>query len=159
MAEEIKPVKTGENNSGVSKKTTAEIVFGETTYILKKLRAGKFYKALKVYMEMIKDIAPETQVPGEEATVDFDKLIVSMFQSWPEKMVEFITVCCSTIEVKEGEKALTEESILENAYPEQIPTAFSICIKLNNVAENLKNFVAPIGELGAGFQEKQPSKK
>jgi len=108
---------------------------------------------------MIKDIAPEAQVPGKEATVDFDKLIVSMFQSWPDKMVKFIAVCCSTIEVKEGDEPLTNESILENAYPEQIPEAFSVCLKLNNVAENLKNFVAPIGELGAGLQDKKPKKK
>ena len=158
MAEE-KPVQTGENLSGNNEKTTAEVTFGETKYTVNKLRAGKFYDALKVYMDMVKDIAPETQVPGKEATVDFDKLIVSMFQSWPDKMVKFIAVCCSTVEVKEGEKPLTEESILENAYPEQIPIAFSICLKLNNVAKNLKNFVAPIGELGAGFQDKQPSKE
>lgn len=156
MAEENKP-KTGETKS--DDKNTAQVSFGDKTYTLKKLRAGKFYAALKVYMEMIKDIAPETQVPGKEATVDFDKLVVSMFQSWPDKMVKFIAVCCSTVEVKEGEEPLTEESILENAYPEQIPDAFSACLKLNNVAANLKNFVAPIGELGAGFQEAQPSKK
>ena len=158
MAEDIKPVKTGENLSGTNNQNTAEVTFGVTTHIVNKLRAGKFYDALKVYMDMVKDIAPETQVPGKEATVDFDKLIVSMFQSWPEKMVKFIAVCCSTVEVKEGEKPLTEESILENAYPEQIPTAFSVCLKLNNVAANLKNFVAPIGELGAGLQEAQPQK-
>jgi hypothetical protein len=158
MAEENKPVTTtGENSSGT--KNTAEVTFGEKTYTLHKLKAGKFYDALKVYMDMVKDIAPEAQVPGKEATVDFDKLIVSMFQSWPEKMVKFIAVCCSTVEIKEGEKPLTSQSILEDAYPEQIPDAFSVCLKLNNVAANLKNFVAPIGELGAGFQAKQqPSK-
>ena len=158
MAEENKkPIKTGENNSG--DKNIAEVTFGETTYKVHKLRAGKFYKALEIYMGMIKDIAPEAQVPGEEATVNFDKLVVSMFQSWPDKMVKFIAVCCSTIEVKEGDEPLTNESILENAYPEQIPEAFSVCLKLNNVAENLKNFVAPIGELGAGLQDKKPKKK
>ena len=158
MAEENKkPTKTGENSS--SNKNTAEVTFGETTYKVRKLRAGKFYEALKVYMGMIKDIAPEAQVPGKEATVDFDKLIVSMFQSWPEKMVKFIAVCCSTVEVKEGLEPLTSESILNEAYPEQIPSAFSVCLKLNNVAENLKNFVAPIGELGAGLQDKKPKKK
>ena len=157
MAED-KPVKTGENLSSTDNKDTAEVTFGDKTYTVPKLRAGKFYDALKVYMEMVKDVAPKAQVPGKEATVEFDTLIVSMFQSWPEKMVKFITVCCSTVEIKEGEKPLNEKSILENAYPEQIPQAFSICLKLNNVAKNLKNFVAPIGELGAGFQDEQPKK-
>jgi len=156
MAEANKPTKTGEGNSG--NKNTAEVIFGDKTYEIHKLRAGKFYAALKVYMEMIKDVAPKTQVPGEEATVDFDTLIVSMFQSWPEKMVKFIAICCSTVEIKEGEDPITKESILENAYPEQIPDMFSICLKLNNVAENLKNFVAPIGELGAGIQDKPQNK-
>ena len=153
VKENKKPAQVGESKSS-GNKNTAEITFGEKTYDIHKLRAGKFYEALEVYMGMIKDIAPEAQVPGEEATVNFDKLIVSMFQSWPEKMVKFITVCCSTIEIEEGEEPLTNKSILENAYPEQIPEAFSICLKLNNVAANLKNFVAPIGELGAGLQTK-----
>jgi len=69
-----------------------------------------------------------------------------MFETWPEKMVKFIAVCCSTINLEEP---LTEKKILEEAYPEQITEAFSACLKLNNVAKNLKNFVAPIGELGA----------
>jgi len=107
-------------------------------------------------MDMIKDVAPKTPVEGGKATVDFDKLIVSMFKSWPEKMVKFITICCSTINIKEP---LTEKIILEEAYPEQITETFSACLKLNNVAQNLKNFVAPIGELGAGLQDKKPKKK
>ena len=157
MTEENKPIETGKSNG--DNKNIAEVIFGEKTYKVHKLRAGKFYDALKVYMDMIKDIAPKTEVSGEEATVDFDKLILSMFQSWPEKVVKFITICCSTVEIKEGEEPLTEKTILEEAYPEQIPVAFSICLKLNNVAANLKNFVAPIGELGAGFRDEQPSKK
>lgn len=156
MSEENKPTETGESKS--DNKNIAEVVFGDKTYKIHKLRAGKFYEALKVYMEMIKEIAPKTQVPGEETTLDFETLIVSMFQSWPEKMVQFVAVCCSTIKVKENEEPLTKKSILEEAYPEQIPVAFTTCLKLNNVAENLKNYVAPIGELGAGMKETSPSK-
>ena len=138
------PTKTGDISGG---KTTANIVFGEKAYTIHKLKAGKFYEALKVYMDMIKEVAPKTPGSGKgEVEVDFDKLVVSMFKSWPEQMVKFITVCCSSIDIKEP---LTEEIILEKAYPEQITEAFRACLKLNNVAENLKNFVAPIGELGA----------
>lgn len=143
MAENEKPKNTGSASNG----KTAEVIFGEQKYKIHKLKAGKFYEALEVYMDMIKEVAPESEVPGKgEATVNFDKLIVSMFKSWPEKMVKFITVCCSTVDVKEP---LTEKRIKEEAYPEQIIEAFRTCLKLNNVAENLKNFVAPIGELGA----------
>jgi len=144
MVKEKKPMKAGNISVG---RNTAEIVLGEKTYTIHKLKAGKFYKALQVYMNMIKEIAPETPVPGKgEATVNFDKIVVSMFTSWPEKMVKFIAVCCSTVDIKEP---LSEEKILKEAYPEQVTEAFRVCSKLNNVASNLKNFVAPIGELGA----------
>ena len=144
MTEVKETIKAGNISSG---KTTADITFGETKYTVKKLKAGKFYEALKVYMDMIKEVAPKTPASGEgEATVDFDKLVVSMFTSWPEQMVKFIIVCCSSIEIEEP---LTEVKIKDEAYPEQITEAFSICLKLNDVAANLKNFVAPIGELGA----------
>lgn len=148
-----KPVSEKQTGGNISGQQTASISFGETKYTLKKLKAGKFYAALKVYMQMIKEIAPGAQAPGEEATVDFDKLVVSMFESWPEKMVEFIAICCSTVE---SETPLTKEYILEEAYPEQISEVFETCLKLNNVGANLKNFVAPIGKLGAEVQKAQP---
>jgi hypothetical protein len=75
-----------------------------------------------------------------------------MFQSWPEKMVEFIAVCCSTIDTK---KPLTQERILKIAYPEEITKAFSTCLDLNDVAGNLKNFAAPIGKMGADISVKK----
>lgn len=148
MAENEKPKNTGSASHG----KTAEVTFGEQKYKIHKLKAGNFYKALEVYMEMIKEVAPETEVPGKgEPTVNFDKLVVSMFKSWPKKMIEFIVICCSTVNIKEP---LTEKTIKDEAYPEQITEAFRTCLKLNNVAENLKNFVAPIGELGAQIEAK-----
>ena len=147
MTEE--PKKNGSISGG---KNTAEISFGDKKYTINRLKAGKFYEALQVYMEMIKDIAPKTPVSeGGEVPVDFDKLIVSMFQSWPEKMVKFITVCCSTVENTED---LTVEKIKLDAYPEEITSAFKVCMELNKVAENLKNFVTPIGDLGAAVSKK-----
>ena len=150
MTEVKEPTKTGDVSGG---KNTAEITFGEKSYTIHKLKAGKFYEALKVYMEMIKEVAPKTPVSGKgEATVDFDKLVVSMFKTWPEKMVKFVVVCCSTMDAKEP---FTEEGIKDEAYPEEITKAFSTCLKLNNVAENLKNSVAPMGELGAAVEAKK----
>ena len=101
-------------------------------------------------MEIVKDVAPNAPAQGSgENQVDFDKLIVSMFQTWPEKMVKFISVCCIA-----SDETLTDEKIKEDAYPEQITDAFRTCLQLNRVAENLKNFVAPRGEMGAAVQAK-----
>ncbi len=147
MNEVNKPEENGvsESNSVEKAENTAEITLGNDTYKIYRLRSGKFYQALKVYMEIIKDISPSTPTQGQgEATVDFDKLVVSMFQTWPEKMVKFITVCAKTADNK-----LTEEKIKADSYPEQITETFRTCLTLNRVAENLKNFVAPIGEMGA----------
>ncbi len=160
MNEENKPTTTGESKS--DSKKIADVIFDGKTYTINKLKAGKFYKALKVYMEMIKGVAPETQVMSKEgekeATVDFNRLVESMFQSWPEKMAEFVVVCCSNIKFGE-DKPLTKESMLEEAYPEEIPAAFIVCMDLNNVAANLKNYVAPIGSLGAGLKDKPKQNK
>ena len=128
---------------------TASVTFGGESYSISRLKAGKFYDALKVYMDMVKDVAPKTNVGEGEAEVQMDTLIVSMFQNWPDKMVEFISICCSTVEKKEGKPDLSTKFIKEEAYPEEITKAFSECLELNRVAENLKNFTAPMGDLGA----------
>jgi hypothetical protein len=151
MSEEIiKPEEMG-NANAIEDKNSAEVTFGDKSYKIHRLKAGSFYQALKVYMDIIKDIAPSSpsQGSGEATTVDFDKLIVSMFQTWPEKMVNFVSVCCLP-----ADPTLTEDKIKEESYPEQISSAFGICLKLNRVAENLKNFIAPMGEMGAEVQAK-----
>ncbi len=145
MAEVKQPKKTGVFSGAKS----ASVIFGDKEYIIKKLRAGNFYKALKVYMDMIQDVAPKTS-KGKDAEIDLDTLIVSMFQSWPEKMVEFIAVCCVDIDTK---NPLIKERILKIAYPEEITKAFAICLDLNDVAGNLKKCAAPIGKRGADINE------
>jgi hypothetical protein len=145
-----KPAETGSSST----ENTAEVIFGDSKYTIQRLKAGSFYRALKVYMDMIKDVAPKSPVPDKsEVTVDFDTILVSMFQTWPDKMIDFITIC---VETAGGETKLTKDKIKEDAYPEQITVAFRTCLQLNKVAENLKNFAAPIGELGAAVQ---PNKK
>jgi len=162
MTEVKSPAEQGDVSSG---KDTAEIILGGKKFIIHRLRAGKFYKALKVYMDMIKEVAPEkvkstveTKNPVERKTpekgkvkkekveeINLKDLITSMFESWPKRMVEFISICCSGVDIKEP---LTEEKIKGLAYPEEITKTFSVCLKLNNVLDNLKNFATPIGELG-----------
>jgi len=130
---------------------TAEVTFGGKTYTIKRLKAGKFYQALKVYMSMVREVTPKNASDKDEAQVDLNQLVSSMFESWPEKMAEFVAICCTSADVAGDEKP-SNEFILENAYPEEITTAFQTCLKLNKVTDSLKNFVAPIEELGAVAQ-------
>ena len=143
MTKVEEPNKVGDISSG---KNTAEITLGDKKYIIHKLKAGKFYDALKVYMDMIREVTPKSATPGKETELDLDKVMNSMFGSWPTGMVKFISICCEGVDVKEP---LTEEKIKKIAYPEEITKTFGICLKLNKVTENLKNFAAPMGELGA----------
>jgi hypothetical protein len=145
--------------SGVSSvfENKAEVTIGDNKYTIYRLRAGKFYEALKIYMDTIRSMAPKTSENREgEAQVDLDKLIVSMFESWPENMTKFIAVCCykaTTGDNQDQTVEITQEKIREESYPEQITEAFKICFNLNRVSENLKNFVAPMKELGAQFPQ------
>ena len=159
MAEENKQTEPKKDEvSNVSSDNTAKVTFGSKDYTIERLKAGKFYGALKVYMSMVKEVAPKTS-SGKDQEVDLNQLVTSMFESWPEKTAEFVALCCSTAKLEEGAKPLTNEFILENAYPEEISTAFQVCLKLNQVQENLKNFVAPIGELGAIVPAQAKDKK
>ena len=154
--EKTESVSNGESTSQLD--TTAIVTFGGKEYTIERLKAGKFYKALKVYMAMVKEVAPKTASgKGEEQEIDLNQLVTSMFESWPEKTAEFVALCCETAKLEEGVKPLDNKFILANAYPEEISDAFQTCLKLNKVAQSLKNFVAPIGELGAmtGDQEKE----
>lgn len=123
---------------------TAEIQLGEKTYKINKLRAGKFYEAQKVFMEIMKAAAPTapTKKGTKELEIDVNAAMDNMFGKWPKLVAQFVTICVN----KEN---MTLANLLEEAYPEQISDAFGVCLKLNNVFENLKKSAAPIGELGA----------
>jgi hypothetical protein len=166
MTEEIKS-----DNSDVTTvaKNNATVIFGGTEYTIERLKAGKFYQALKVYMSILKEVTKNTspnklseeteknpeEVTGKELGIDLNELITSLFESWPTKTAEFVAICCSDIKLKikkdgqDEEIELTNESLLANAYAEEITNAFQICSKLNQVSQSLKNFVAPIEGLGA----------
>jgi hypothetical protein len=151
-------VSNGENTS--QSDNTAIVTFGGKQYTIERLRAGKFYSALKVYMAMVKEVAPKvTSGKDKDQEIDLNQLVTSMFESWPEKTAEFVAMCCSTAKLEDGAKPLDNKFILDNAYPEEISDAFQTCLKLNQVAKSLKNFVAPIGELGAIAQGQEKSNK
>lgn len=132
------------------KKTSAEIIFGGQTVTIQKLRAGKFYDAQKIIAEIFKETAKlSTSTKSTESgeisvTQDMDfGVMVGLFESFPIHVVKFIAICSDK----------SEEEILKEAYPEEINEAFGICLELNNVMENLKNSMAPIGKLGAPTQK------
>jgi hypothetical protein len=133
---------------------TASIILGGKSYEIKRLKAGDFYRALKVYMEMIKDVIPDKDnTPSTPITTDgkaetkevgkteFRELIESVFERWPDKKAEIIGICCSTIE---GETKIDKQFVLTEAYPEEIDTILNTCTELNRFGENLKNFAAPM---------------
>lgn len=137
--------KSKEKTSAVSSvdKKTAEIQLGETTYKISKLRAGKFYEAQKVFVELLKSATPTapTKPGAKEPELDVGTVMETMFGALPRLVTKFVTICINKEDV-------TEKKILEEAYPEEISDAFSVCLKLNDVFENLKKSAAPIGELG-----------
>ena len=122
-----------------TRKTTATISIGGKEKTIKKLRAGKFYEAQKVIAQIFKS-ATEISA-GDKKTgikgVDSASL-VGVFEKFPQQIVKFVAIC----------SGLEEKEILKDAYPEEINEAFGTCLELNNVMENLKNSVAPIGRLG-----------
>lgn len=120
--------------------SSIEVQLGDKTYKIEKLKAGKFYEAQKVFMNLMKSATP-TQTKGGQAEVDVNKAMDSMFKDWPQMVVKFVTLCIN----KEN---VTEKTILEEAYPDQVTNAFRASLELNNVFENLKKSAAPIGELG-----------
>lgn len=147
MIENNKPAESGGSSIVLN---TAEVTFGETKYTIQRLKAGTFYSALKIYMDMIKEVTPKTPISDKgEATVDFNMALVGMFQTWPDKIIDFIVVCCSMVE------GVNREKIKNESFPEQVTEAFRTCLKLNRVAENLKNFAAPMSEIGVKAQDSQ----
>lgn len=138
------------NGNASSDANEAILDFNKKKYVIKRLKAGAFYRALKVYMTMLKEVTPQETSEEDKAKVDLQKLLTSMFESWPEKKIEFISLCCedATTEGESEPTKIDKQFIEKNAYPDEIDIAFNTCMKLNKVKEHLKNSAAPIGELG-----------
>jgi hypothetical protein len=109
-------------------------------------------------MAMIREVAPKTASGDKDSVVDLHQLISSMFESWPEKRIEFLAICCEGVEIKDSIEKIHKKFIEENAYPEEINEAFEVCMKLNKVGENLKNSAGPIRDLGAALPTPPESK-
>ena len=133
-------------------KTSAEIIIGGKTKTINKLKAGKFYDAQKIIAGMFKEASKISSSPdavvkeGENPDVSNMDLgaLIGLFESFPTQVAKFVAICADMPDVE----------ILQEAYPEEINEAFGVCLELNNVMENLKNSVAPIGKLGAQSKAK-----
>jgi hypothetical protein len=128
----------------------AEIVVDGKKVEITKLKAGKFYEAQKVFSDIIKSMSSSTEeIPNnpQEIAEKAEKVdstqLDAIMTVMPKKVAEFVAICAG----------MTVDEFLEKAYPEEIPTAFTICYKLNNVTENLKNFRTPLVKLGGEFAE------
>lgn len=144
-----------------NEKNTATIVIGGETKVIKRLKAGKFYEAQKVILELIKLgnkistsdetkqseklIDPRTQrdakvkkgkIKAENVNVEE---MIEIFSHYPDKITKFISICAD----------MPHDELLKKAYPEEINNAFNTCLELNRVIENVKNSVAPIQKMGA----------
>lgn len=123
--------KTGKKQTSRESKNTATIVLGGKDIIVNRLKSGKYYEAQKVFASILSEIE---QSNTKNKTVN----IIDLFNIMPQKMAEFVAVCAN-LDVKQ---------VLDDTYPEEIPTAFDVCVTLNRVTENIKNFVAPMQGLG-----------
>ena len=142
-------------------KTTADITIGGEVITIQKLKAGKFYEAQKVIAEIFRSASSFSSAKGtstgkdltEDKAPDMKDLeerdiisMVGMFEKLPTQVASFVAICADQ---KTGD-------LLEKAYPEEITDAFSVCLELNNVLDNLKKSAAPMEKLGAD-ENKDPS--
>ena len=117
----------------------AKISLGGEEYTIKKLKAGKFYEAQKLFAEIIAAVGSKTDDTNDATQLS------NILSNFPERVLAFVAKCAE----------LEEVDIKEKAYPEEISIAFEKCMELNNVFENLKNSVAPMEKLvGANPQVK-----
>ncbi len=131
------------------KKTSAEATLNGEKITIQKLKAGKYYEAQKLYVGMIdvirrttaKDAKPQEKSgkadnkSNEVVSID----VAGLYSTFPQEVVKLVAFC---IDRKADE-------LFKDAYPEEISDMATKVIELNNFNENLKNSVAPLGNLGA----------
>jgi hypothetical protein len=123
---------------GESKENKTTVLIGGNAVEVSKLRAGKFYEAQKAFASIIEAVSKVQGENKELESLQGSSDIMAIFSIMPEKMAEFVAICIG----------MNKDQLLEEAFPEEIPQAFMVCYKLNNVVENLKNFQAPMQVLG-----------
>jgi hypothetical protein len=155
------------------KTTSIEVTLNGEKLIIQKLKAGKYYEAQRIYLGLlgniqksmkgnaeqikkttelakkaIKDVKENKEDKKEitldkesidelskEGLIDFDTL----YSKFPQEIAGLVGFCIG----------VEKEKLLEDAYPEELADIAEKVINLNNFAENIKNSVAPLANLGA----------
>lgn len=133
--------------------TSVEAILNGEKIVIKKLKAGKYYEAQKIYVGMIDKIRQQvgnkniqkSQVKDKE-NKELEQLITqgslninNLYSIFPQEIVKLVAFC---IEIE-------ADKLLKDAYPEEIAEVATKVIELNNFNQNLKNSIAPLASLGA----------
>ena len=157
MSDEDKKTSVVKSTETSSKfKVTSEVELPSTgeKVVLKKLKAGKYYEAQKLYVAWISDLqkifeSSKEDLKGlidKEGVVDEKKLEARLKEKDNTKVSDTLTSADTA-----GEKRLAllavcldmnTEELNESYYPEDIDTLLGEAIKLNNFLENVKKSVA-----------------
>jgi len=136
-------------------KTSVKAMLNGEEVIIHKLKAGKYYEAQNIYIGMIDAVRKQTMpelkpqkgkkitaenISEDDIKITADMDVTDLYKFFPLEIAKLVAFCID-IEV---------EKLLEDAYPEDITDIANKVIELNNFNENLKNSVAPLGNLGAG---------
>ena len=133
------------------KKTSVEVTLNGELLTIHKLKSGKYYEAQELYVNMINSVRvgrtkelPKEADKDKPQEVDKETLnqpidINSLYSTFPLEVVKLVAFCIG----------MEEKKLLEDSYPEEITEIAKWVIELNNFNENLKNSVAPLGNLGA----------
>jgi hypothetical protein len=157
---ELKP---GVRPDGVS----AVVLLDGKPKVIRKLKAKGFYEAQKAFANIygnlsamisnddIRTIAEKAEAEGKDpsnlkpedltpeeldkvAKISSSKHLQNILSEAPQQLAKFVAICCE----------MTEDELLDSAYPDEISDAFPICYQLNNVLENIKKFGAPMQVIG-----------
>jgi len=136
-------------------KISVKVMLNGEEIIIHKLKAGKYYEAQNIYIGMIDAVRKQTMpelkpqkgkkitaenISEDDIKITADMNVTDLYKFFPLEIAKLVAFCID-IEV---------EKLLEDAYPEDITDIANKVIELNNFNENLKNSVAPLGNLGAG---------
>lgn len=166
---DAKPEETQEVLAKVhSDKITATIVIDGKPKEIKKLKAGKFYKAQEVFTQIFKMLISSgdfSQIDGskiQKRAQELGKNIEELTpQDFPQDEANKITEIMNKSEgagifgvIAEAQPKMSEfvaicaemplDQLLEDAYPHEINDAFRVCYELNDVMENLKKLGNPM---------------
>jgi hypothetical protein len=170
MSDEVKPIPEEveatpevvtppvEQKTSSKFKISSDVILPSTgeTITLRKLKAGKYYEAQKVYVEWIEELtqifsANENSLKkavDENGVVDEEELAKQLKGDDNKKIVSKTLQCANRAATSRMELLSicldkTQEDINIDYYPEDIELLLNEAILLNNFLDNVKKSVAP----------------